>query len=1122
MITPTLFVGLGTTGTNILKRLRELMSEEYGHAGLPLFRYIAIETDGGVEADNTNQMRDYERINLITATIASVSPIRHRLNPGDPLHNPHLAEWLNPDLLKIEAGGFTAGASNIRMAGRLCLWENWTEVRNTLNTARATIIAPATTRETENILTAQSKIEEQPVDKNGIKIYVVGSLCGGSCGGMLLDVAYYLRRILTGQGDMSKIYGMFTMFDENHAAKPDAMCDIRAANCYASLLELNYYHHKDSTYTMTFPDDLNIRTGENPFDYTLFISPTGKTPSNQFLTPNGDFDEHGLNLMVALNLFAESAADTGGKKGAIRTDFTSHTDFGSLKPVQKGGISTMARYMASFGLTAVWYPKYRIATAAGCLRSKELCDNWLKSHISQATTIKDAGTEWQRILRENIDSLTSPDADQPIKSRIGAHLKRAKQQWLNTDNSPDQLKQKMEAFPIKDSFKEKFEPGGEYFQLMKMQTPVCKKAFDEAISKVRDRLLEQIDFGGKYGLEDVRVFFEAFEKEIDKTIQDCPGQMPSLDIINSLDFDPMIKAYNNPWLKMFFLHKKRVAEHRSELVNQYCNLIDGKRTSFYVLVRNHLLRSILQEIRDEHRAIIKRQLDQITGNLRNCEQQLDEKYEHAIDPPISECVKIVANNPDNRIDTDAIALGREITNVDDGIKLLSGESMAKFLAKEQDEIANRMIETYRQLSLNQIQVNDVVVKAHELLDSGSPDIPNLASRSNPYQMFTSIYIPFAIASSPNIIFGQPGNPLTKLNTNLGGQGHQFRIEDSSVDHLLFFYQEEAGFALDDLVSHEMLSKKFRKAPGEYGHSTHQDADFYNLELHYKKEKLERWSQVLGRLVPEICNRIDPEIFDSVFQLEHGKYVYEYKIDGATKWLVLQDQMGIQELAMSQNDGAYQTFLDSVRSRLQRIDRTQIDETIITPLLRVIQDVNTRNQVSGRYKRFLDEVYAEGTTVVDQPPGKEAAVIEHFSEISSDTEDRTPSLASDIPSNVDKTNPVIDETAGSSDYDEVMSEETVHGGVAQKAMTGGSEVYKESVESEEGAPSSENGSTSNETSEDEYVWTDAETDTEPSLTDDTTSEQGEPETDTKTDPGFSVADSNNVKQASRRGGPRKRE
>ena len=39
---PTLFVGLGTTGTKILKSLRDLMAEEYTSKGLPIFRYVRI------------------------------------------------------------------------------------------------------------------------------------------------------------------------------------------------------------------------------------------------------------------------------------------------------------------------------------------------------------------------------------------------------------------------------------------------------------------------------------------------------------------------------------------------------------------------------------------------------------------------------------------------------------------------------------------------------------------------------------------------------------------------------------------------------------------------------------------------------------------------------------------------------------------------------------------------------------------------------------------------------------------------------------------------------------------------------------------------------------------------
>lgn len=46
-IKPTVYVGLGTTGMEILNHLRRLNHQEYGEAGLPIFRYVSIETDAG-------------------------------------------------------------------------------------------------------------------------------------------------------------------------------------------------------------------------------------------------------------------------------------------------------------------------------------------------------------------------------------------------------------------------------------------------------------------------------------------------------------------------------------------------------------------------------------------------------------------------------------------------------------------------------------------------------------------------------------------------------------------------------------------------------------------------------------------------------------------------------------------------------------------------------------------------------------------------------------------------------------------------------------------------------------------------------------------------------------------
>ena len=96
MIKPTIFIGLGTTGTNILKTLRQLMSQEYSHKGLPVFRYISIETREHETGDNLRQFEEYERISVVNVTIESLAPIQSRLDSNHPYYNPHLADWLNP------------------------------------------------------------------------------------------------------------------------------------------------------------------------------------------------------------------------------------------------------------------------------------------------------------------------------------------------------------------------------------------------------------------------------------------------------------------------------------------------------------------------------------------------------------------------------------------------------------------------------------------------------------------------------------------------------------------------------------------------------------------------------------------------------------------------------------------------------------------------------------------------------------------------------------------------------------------------------------------------------------------------------------------------------------------
>ena len=543
---------------------------------------------------------------------------------------------------------------------------------------------------------------------------------------------------------------------------------------------------------------------------------------------------------------------------------------------------------------------------------------------------------------------------------------------------------------------------------------------------------------------------------------------------------------------------------------------------------------------------IKERLDKIEGNLNDCIREFKNEYNKAIDPPRSECVKIVANNSENRIDTDAATLRHQISGTDEGLELLREESMATFFAKEQTDIITQMTETYRQLSLDQIQVNDVVTKAQELLDSGSSDIQNLASRSNPYQMFTPTYSPFTVSDSPNIIFGQVGAVLTNLNNSLSGQELSFGVGPSSVDHLLFFYQEEAGFALDDLVVQRMLVDKFRQTPGEYGHSTHQDPDFYNLELYDKTQKLQRWCRALGRLIPEICH-INEDAFSGVFYPTDNGYVYEYYLDGVAERLGLRDDLdGIKKLSQKQNETSYDRFFNSVQSNFARLDRNQVTD-VINSLLREVTGDKTHAALSAFYRQFLDEVYSNNTIVDESTSNGDVDLDAYFSQVNSHASEETqhgeaeqapPEQTQNIGSKT-----ATDQTENTDGYEEVPSEtEEVRPDIGtpnQPRATNSDDYYEESVNSEETDSSSES-TLSAEVNEDGIVWRNAEPETDPSSTEEFTEEaaikklsaeqQPQPEVapenvkkkkQTQPSKEFSVADVD-LKPIQRRGSTRKKE
>ena len=985
MVQPTLFIGLGTTGLNILKTLRQFMFEEYATGGLPVFRYVVIETDE--RNTDAQQGEGYEQIDVVHATIGSTNPIGVKLNPDDPSYNPHLEDWLEASLL-TEITSFREGARNIRMAGRLCLWENWNNIRDTIQGAYNDIVADESRRETERILTQYYNTKglecpAQLVDLGNINAYVVGSLCGGSCSGMLIEVAYFLRNLL-GNPKTTKIYGMFTMFDKGLVMEPGKDAAVRAANCYASLWELNYYSHRDTTYSVTTPNGERLAQEEQrPFNYTTLVSRTGKKPHIKFTRPGMSFDEEGLNLMVALDLFAETAGDTVETKGAIRTDWAGFAGYGDLKSVPTGEIPVMVRDMASFGLTAVWYPKYRIANAVACSVSKDLCESWLDQHTSKADIAADVERAQDAIIRGNLGILARPAvAGRPtLDSEIEKLLNEVQTQFSQATSNT--LESEVRAFPKGEGgdFRARFAEGGTYFKAMQENLAAFKAALLQEIDQSFNNQLARIDLEGTYGLADVRGFFRELALVITKTRDQYPADPPTLNL-SQLDFGPMQSAEKNIWTKITGNQEDAVKEHRENLMRSYRQLITGNSGIFRKL-RGYFLRQALDAViaklgfqvhtDDPSESTIQQELDELQRTLNSCIQTFEETYEDSIQPPSSECVRIVTLNPENKISKDTEELSKTVSKNRANAGLLDQDGMVSFLRRGHEDITYRLSETYRRSALRELDRSgagraQVVAKARELLDAEGNQIEALAARSNPYQQFTENYKDqaFKLAVEPKIIFGHDptGEHLAHLRERL-----QFdRIGSSPIDHLLFFYEEEAGFALDHLEAYEALKSRFEECPGKYGHSTHQNVNFYDLEISHRSKRLEKWCRALTDLVPLILP-FNPEAFVGVFvQTPDGDILFEYQIDGVNRALSLFNKEGVRELCQAENASTYDQFFELVGAALKRLGRGHIERVVNEKLLPDVANIEERNRLSVFYAEFLKDVYPGSESEADANSG----------------------------------------------------------------------------------------------------------------------------------------------------------
>jgi len=372
LVGPTIILGLGGTGKDVLLRIRRLMVEEYGRLeDLPFLRFIHMDTDQTLEAQQQYDLKaeDDPLYEMIKFNKYELVDLTTKEDVGDVIRNikayPQIKDWFQTKGRMHNLGNLSKGAGQVRMASRMAFALKANDIRGVFQNVMGQLLQAQVAAETQRLGFA--------FNQGNRNVYVVGSLAGGTGSGVFLDVGFMLKQVLHGFSRLGifLLPSAFASFAGEHRMK---------ANGYAALMELNHYSFGNS-----FPAPWD-QAGSNliappPYDTTYLID--SENAAGIMASPNE------LYQMIAESVFHEfwlgSFAD---KKRSVRINLVQFTQNAYLHPFWAGfdgmagpaektivGDSFTMRF-STFGQSTISLPAHRIMGACACRLGREIIELW--------------------------------------------------------------------------------------------------------------------------------------------------------------------------------------------------------------------------------------------------------------------------------------------------------------------------------------------------------------------------------------------------------------------------------------------------------------------------------------------------------------------------------------------------------------------------------------------------------------------------------------------------------------------------------------------------------------------------------------------------------------------------
>lgn len=386
---PTLVIGLGGTGHEVLVRLKARFLDTFGEDAFKAIKLLVFDTADESLAVSTESgrlvslLRDTELINI------GHIPVERLIRNLD--KHPAIKAWL-PE--KLPPRAITAGAKQIRPLGRLALFYHYNQDAKIQDRLTAVIRALA------NIKLKGASAGEGAIVANtrGVNVFVVCSLCGGTGSGTFLDMAYLTRQILQNHGirpEYCYINGVLVLPQAFAMVASDAIM----ANAYAALMELNYYT-REGGFHVTYPDGMTVDAHARPFNICYLVDAVNE--HGRMLTGLED-----LAPMIAESIFLQTGSQVGQATKSVFDNVKSLDQMDNDEPTAFSGLGT----------ASLVFPAQRIINTCAYRFGRQFIREGLLKNVAQDQDTDQIAKQFIEKMKMTPKSLM-PELGRDAKGRI--------------------------------------------------------------------------------------------------------------------------------------------------------------------------------------------------------------------------------------------------------------------------------------------------------------------------------------------------------------------------------------------------------------------------------------------------------------------------------------------------------------------------------------------------------------------------------------------------------------------------------------------------------------------------------------------------------------------------------